>query len=821
MALRISQLTRFGILWATMGLLALFAAAGFAEEPITAVGHGEVLDASGNAIELSEKFIRDAQEYYFASLQKGASKSQLEDAQPTLDALQTALDKEGLNPTLARSYLNAWMIANLQPAGAAHLKMKNVALRMGLEKLLGGAPPLSAELEEILYATGARDDAWSPEDAQAYIAECEAAGVPIPPDWGDQGPGRWDNGAELTDEFLSESLTTEVYSYTSTTSPRGQCIALPRKTGSNISLLGIICLGQESSKACFWDNRNVPVGAVVPIEDFRGGPGLALSDWGQGICSDCHAGENPFVIHPATPLEAATLMPTRWHEPLVDPSWPQNPGPSNLLDAIPLNENESSCLDCHNGPSGYAGRFPEISTELAGYCVDVLKKATRRTMPYRNCVTLNRVGQCKDNNGRIIDPPLNHIKHAVILEAACQQPPTPVSGTEVDPSKFSNDANFSSPPILSSPLYACAKHVLVRGAVRHAEIRVYIDGTLVADQEALDPEGEGLSVPALIAGQVVYATQVVDGVESDPSNSVTVRDHRQDYPAGLPEPRVEPQLIYECGHTIAVKAIPGATVNVWVNDADQRVYSGPADWYGFYPGKTPFDPNDRFNASQSLCGDTSAPSAYEFAVAPPAQLSTPAFHHELFEGQEMVALSNLDHGSMTRLGLAASSPFVNFSSPWSASGWIDIETSLGRPLQNGDALEANQELCPGMLSTTVTTAVVQPCQENPLPAPRIRKPGDGDERIIVLEAIPGARIQVYTDAGEEIADGSGSVIATRRPIQATEILIAVQTVGKCRSATGYQVVALMFAPEPRFLLQLVAGLSALAALERRRQRRRS
>jgi CxxC motif-containing protein (DUF1111 family) len=72
-----------------------------------------------------------------------------------------------------------------------------------------------------------------------------------------------------------------------------------------------------------------------------------------------------------------------WYDPIVDESWVQNPGPSTILNNIPLNENDKSCLSCHTQEG--AGRFPEISSQLEGYCKIVLKRALsdtiRMTMP--------------------------------------------------------------------------------------------------------------------------------------------------------------------------------------------------------------------------------------------------------------------------------------------------------------------------------------------------------------------------------------------------------------------------------------------------------
>jgi uncharacterized repeat protein (TIGR01451 family) len=255
----------------------------------------------------------------------------------------------------------------------------------------------------------------------AYINQCSAAGVPIPPDW---GTNQWVSRGTLTDaqEFISTSLEAEVFTYKSE-APEGACIALPRAAGNSIRLLGIICLGKTSSNACFWDNQQdangdgifesqffPQKGEVVPLSRFAGGADLATANAG-GVCTDCHAGENPFVRHPGTALgppalNDLTLFADNWYKPLVASSWPQNPGPTTILDSI---ASEGKCTSCHTLGTGSGttrgGRFPEVSTALPSYCSTILANAIQRTMP----------------PGSPNNP--SYKPHADALLAACGQPP--------------------------------------------------------------------------------------------------------------------------------------------------------------------------------------------------------------------------------------------------------------------------------------------------------------------------------------------------------------------------------------------------------------
>ena len=74
-----------------------------------------------------------------------------------------------------------------------------------------------------------------------------------------------------------------------------------------------------------------------------------------------------------------------------------------------------------------------------------------------------------------------------------------------------------------------------------------------------------------------------------------------------------------------------------------------------------------------------------------------------------------------------------------------------------------------------------------LPAPRIRHPLVGDNYVVVTESVPGARIRVYDGSGNELGDGSGTVIMLNRAITGADTITAVQQLGECTSSTGYRV----------------------------------
>ena len=109
-----------------------------------------------------------------------------------------------------------------------------------------------------------------------------------------------------------------------------------------------------------------------------------------------------------------------------------------------------------------------------------------------------------------------------------------------------------------------------------------------------------------------------------------------------------------------------------------------------------------------------------------------------------------------------------------------------------------------------------------IPAPLIKNPFAGQETIIVLGSVPGARIAVYDEADQQIADGAGDVLATTRPLVEGELLRAVQIVGQCTSLEAYQVqvyaTMTILLPEPTGFGPLGAGVLLLAFIAIRRAR---
>lgn len=377
-------------------------AQGTDSDPIGFIAHGAFFDRNGNELRINEEFIRKAQDFYIRRLTRAASEGQLTSHNQRAAGM-SGVAASGQAQLLANSVLIQKLIEEVKPADASALSGKNFLMRRYLQSRLpqfnqptalkSGVPfTPPAKLKELLQAPAGQIAAVDPGDTsgEEYIKRCAAEGVPTPPDWGDAA---WINRGLQTVALISaDKPVVEVYSYQSA-APEGVCLALPRSESAttenpkpDIQLVGVICLGKVSGKACFWDNQEnklqFPIARGERVSLLRFAGGAALDGGSGGTCTSCHAGENPYILHPKTALGLPNLkgLPLRgdnYYQPLVAAGWPKNSNPSTLLDGV---ASDGSCLECHT-QKGSGGRFPEIVVGLRdGYC-QLLPKVFKQTMP--------------------------------------------------------------------------------------------------------------------------------------------------------------------------------------------------------------------------------------------------------------------------------------------------------------------------------------------------------------------------------------------------------------------------------------------------------
>jgi len=452
-------------------------------EPIAYIGHGALFDTNGDEMQVTPQFVKAAQQCYLDILLRQADEQQQTLFEQKQSSLLDGHQWDVRSELYANTALLEWLVKEVKPADADQLlgkltllqqKVTSPSFLMDPSISSDDARPFEVpdDLEARLSEAGLTGSEGSftvfstTSGGAAYLNECKSAGVPTPPDW---GTNQWVSRGVLTNEFISADIEAEVFTYKSN-DPGGMCIALPRSRGNTIGLLGIICLGKTSSNACFWDNQqndaqfDIQKGTVVPISQFAGGADLFGGSGGE--CTTCHAGENPYIVHPNTVLGLPNLsdLPLRadnWYKPLVHPDWAQNIGPTTLLNSIPSSR---QCTECHTQTGG-GGRFPEPSTDTPGYC-DILKKSyhggVSNEIPVRPTMPLGNPG----------DP--NYATHFAALFSACtNQPAPPCNGSiYIDAAYTGNGSGKETSPfrtIGEAYSYACA------GAQLHMKAGMYTE----------------------------------------------------------------------------------------------------------------------------------------------------------------------------------------------------------------------------------------------------------------------------------------------------------------------------------------------------------
>ena len=394
------------------------------DEPIAYIGHGAFFEASGKQIAPTQQFVAEAQAWYRADLSRRLGEGKAVDFAMFEHDLFDGVPLQGQAHLVFEQRALEWLYANSErqkddDRTLGKLRALDFALTFEMRESPGAKdvgqgvpfvlpPPLAKKLAAVraLQAQGgAGVKTATLNSGVAYTNECIAAGVPIPPSIGVMDPAGL--AGWKSQGFIPQALQfivgtpAELRTYRST-SPLGMCYALPRYSNNamtTVALDGVICLSEVTSKVCIWDNQmsgttfsfaagaQIPIGApnlgVDPLGRYQAGGNELLGGQG-GVCTDCHAGENPFITHPKANLGAylwenlwqvqslPTFAPNRY-DPIVPASWPQNQF-SQTFASVP-----AVCSGCHVKYS--AGRFPHLSNQLPGYCGTILPGGYNTTMP--------------------------------------------------------------------------------------------------------------------------------------------------------------------------------------------------------------------------------------------------------------------------------------------------------------------------------------------------------------------------------------------------------------------------------------------------------
>lgn len=392
------------------------------EEPVAYIGHGAFFDARGGQIAMTPAEVERIHAWYEARLLRRMDAKHQSEFQSLRSQLTKSLDLTASERSFAAQAAlsraaqgDAALAGDFRTIGklrALEYKMRRT-LQQDVMKLMFFSNKPLVNLE-LLRRVDALDEerlttkffAATPNQGKAYVDECAAASVPIPPPVGQLDPmGRtgWKSEGFINrDEQFIVGSPAELRSFQS---DKGMCYALPRfedESKAIVALDGIICFSKTTAKACFWDNQmggrgfSFPNGTKIPIgfpdtavnsDRLYQAGGAELEKGTGGVCSDCHSGENPYIVHPKSVLSTGVTWqsvedalpafgPDRM-TPLVPASWPQNAA-SQSDSAVP-----KACASCHS-QEGPGGRLPQLSVELIGYCGTILAQALTKTMPPRN-----------------------------------------------------------------------------------------------------------------------------------------------------------------------------------------------------------------------------------------------------------------------------------------------------------------------------------------------------------------------------------------------------------------------------------------------------
>ena len=729
------------------------------------IGHGSFFGQHGETIQPTVGVIERTHVYYiqkFASHEKASS-------------IGAAFLRQSIpDRTIADSVYVERLIEAVDPPANAGLNQAIRALRSWYLMHVISDPAQRALLtnaegpSELRTTSAALSTEASGRD---YIDDCRREGVPVPEFVLETE--EWTNWGEIGTYVVPEGPA-ELWSYESL-DPAGVCVALPRwdQEGETAAhLLGVICFGTYSGKVCYWDGPNprerffkdfLPRGEAISIDEFVGG--YDLQENAQRECSDCHAGENPFIIHPYDNAAFTAFInsqvrrnPAVWPDHIVHPDWVNNPGPLPSLG--PTSDPTQRCDSCHH-QNGEAGRFPLVSADkLRGYCGRVLELgAYRQTNPTM---------------------PFPYQEHIDWLRRACDNPSQPGQIVTKLPA---NDPDVVSAPFIVEPLYACTEAVGVRGAAMGAQLEFYVRGSLYATRIVEDEYGEEEFIisPPLDIDDEVYAVQTVAGMPSADSKKAYAYSHFDDFPEGLPAPKVAPEIVHECATRIGAAHKNGVKLDV--EDGSVIVSDQQGRSHGWTPVSVsdPLIVDEQVRVRQRLCDDTSDWSQPEFARAAP--LSLPRVGVKDTFGDSTILVEPVVEGaSVTIAEPVQPQPFVSIES-WPATSFRrNIKYELGRAVIAGEPFRFQQNLC-GVASPPVNLVPRKDCSQ--LPAPAIAPPLPGDVFVIVVSAAPTATIRVWSGT-DKLGEGSGSVVLLSRPLVDGETIVVAQQVGECIGTSGQQ-----------------------------------
>ena len=552
-------------------------------------------------------------------------------------------------------------------------------------------------------------------------------------------------------------------------------MALPRwNFEDEAQLFGLICFGYESGNTCFWDNKNGEfLSRYQPhtIDELIGG--AALEGNQQGVCTNCHAGENPFVVDPYEGAFAGLwgISGDEWPTPIVHADWIGNPGPLSSLGPVPALQGK--CTECHDKAHGM--RFPLLLDEHTGansYCETVLG---------------NTIGKTEDAPP-VSMPPSFASTSSMGVQAEriwdyCEKGPPPDYGEEVD---FDPPEPSVLSPLGMGPYYECAQMVSVDHAVLGATVELWTDYQGPYTKVATSPTVAFELDNPLGNLENVYATQTLGGITSP-----TESEKAYTYSENIPAPTFLHTPLYACASSVAVENVPGATLIVEHVRQGNKVQQEEVITFSEYTAvelpAEDFQDGDVLVAQQQLC-KTGPSSPAEPVELFGGEMQTPSVG-TVREGQLAISASHLlQGGSLEVVHETEGILHSTSSNPTTIRniGLLIVE-GINDPLVKGDKLALTHRLCPDDLKQVVTEVIA--CDPASL-APDVLPAFEGNDFIIVEGGIPGARVDVYASGLSHIGSATGAEISLVRNLVKDEKIWVTQSLPGCEPTTSFQLVVL-------------------------------
>ena len=677
--------------------------------------------------------------------------------------------------------------------------------------MTGGCTETPSSLDRDSAPLAVRTNA----NGQAYRDLCtQTHRVPVPNRVLDSS---WENHGEITIDFASMSVTRnntmsptlepELWSWkTPPGDPNpGYCVALPRwETDvadafyNRALVFGIICVSRTTSHACFFDNAapdKMERYRDHSISRFIGGADLYPN--GQGVCSGCHAGYNPIVVHPHDDAfrqlnayhQPDGLNPPSRYTPVIPQAptgqdeWPDNP---NSLTALPPgNPMQDSCLRCHvvggTDGAGPLPRFWELPRDT--FCQSVLQPAIEqdplagpsnpvgRTMP---------AGHEMPSTLRTPRPDRTNFIHQIDwLDSLCNAPWNGQAGeVATDPPDAS--VLVPTPPVLLGPIYECVTSVEVDGVIPGTTLEV-VSAMGAGSIGSASPTEAGkisISLTSSLTASDTLKVEVYRGATYfGDSNSREVLAP----PTEAPSRPTIAGPVHQCATRLGVYKIRGARVTMSRNGGTPSSVQNDDDFAIFNLG-TPVQAGpspDEFEVTQSVCGSPQSAPAVAVATVLQGPIPRPRFPDRIYAGQENIDIFGLTTGADVELWNSTVTGAVWTINSWPFSG---VRASTGGVTQTS-LVWIKQRLC----STVWTEAFMEPesavgCSPG-APPPDVAPPQAGDVLIIVTDLIPGGVAHLWIN-GAYVASTGGPIISLPAPLVAGDVVVVSQSVGNCSGERG-------------------------------------